>query len=795
MQTLPLTIWGLTPTEGTPGQAAKVEAGFEGILAETLPQSDLKTAEILGEDGLEAGSIGPIAHDQELDQAADSQTSSDLIALVMSLGQPTASSAQNETQIAAAEFAVISAASAIPSSDQNAPELASAAGAAGPDLLAKKQIRTPSPEIASLAPTREAATKESIETPAAAPLQVESGTSAAGHAWQSGQTVAPIFSTPSQPQPEPDQPSSVWSVDAAKAAIHGQSKALESGKVDSGAVRNPIADVQDTYEVIETPIPAEAGATKAPTAAPASSTAAFTQEPSIGDASALEPAESTVEKPVQRSAQPEAPPKAESTVQPNLQPDVQRKVQLKANPVEAASEETASPSEAQTQTRTAASPAPAEASSVSSGDEAPTAHAVEQTPQTPEAEKAPQAKSKIDVPSFVHQTDPVSQMLTDRWVAWVKQNYQGADAPKISAQTSFALPASLNTAFNVTIQDGQVHLDLPKPTVEAIEPALQAAAADAVKTITALMAGSGEEEVQVETGAPIQIDPAAVTANPLAKKVLAGSAKAEKAPEAGSADEEAEAAPESNSTSDQIIDEPVITRTAAPAKEAVNPVIRQSLVNDSEDVAGSSSGAGSTSKVWTSERKTNEVELPKKDSAESLTPIQTSQAVGPIKSPAPALTPEKQEQAVIQTREALQNLVAQGRNQVTTIRLNPDDLGSLTVTIKKTGRKVEAEISASMESVRQALTNQKHELAQAVESKGALLTQLVVKSEASADASPNGQFAQNSQAGDGQAQKESQQEAARFSRLTASQSTTSTEAPASTQTGRARRTSRFDLTA
>lgn len=159
------------------------------------------------------------------------------------------------------------------------------------------------------------------------------------------------------------------------------------------------------------------------------------------------------------------------------------------------------------------------------------------------------------------------------------------------------------------------------------------------------------------------------------------------------------------------------------------------------------------------------------------------------------LTLTEEKAVVKQASKTLQDMIEAHQAKTMTIRMNPEELGSLTIKVRQFGRRVEAEVSASLDSVRQALANQKQELAAAVENRGAQLTNLVIKSEStSTDSQTNNSFSQNGNSGDGRTHQEAQQEANRFARLTAANAPVSETQPEGPQvhTGR---TSRFDLTA
>jgi flagellar hook-length control protein FliK len=70
---------------------------------------------------------------------------------------------------------------------------------------------------------------------------------------------------------------------------------------------------------------------------------------------------------------------------------------------------------------------------------------------------------------------------------------------------------------------------------------------------------------------------------------------------------------------------------------------------------------------------------------------------------------------------------------VMTVRLMPEDLGAITVQIKTMGNKSEAEITATNERVVQALEANRPQLVQVIEAKGAGLSEMSLRHDASAN--------------------------------------------------------------
>lgn len=156
---------------------------------------------------------------------------------------------------------------------------------------------------------------------------------------------------------------------------------------------------------------------------------------------------------------------------------------------------------------------------------------------------------------------------------------------------------------------------------------------------------------------------------------------------------------------------------------------------------------------------------------------------------------EEEKAVVKQASKTLQDMIEANRPKTMTIRLNPDDLGSLTIKVRQFGRRVEAEVSASLDSVRHALNSQKQELAAAVENRGAQLTNFVIKSEpVVTDSHTNSSLGQQANSGDGRSHQESQLEADRLARLAASHTASSENQSVRVPT-RISRTTQFDLRA
>lgn len=798
MQTLPLAIWGLRPAEGTSEQPLQAEAGFAGVLEQALPTDGTDAVSILGEERLEAGSNGPTALDQELDQAEASEEASDLMSLVMSFvqpgpspSQPTSAPIEFAAVVFPAEKTAVKTEGKLPAASPSS-QVTSASAAFN---LSQAGEALPITESSATQASVSTALPEAPASPEPASLFSEAAPSLLSKKTVKKQEASPRTQTALQ---EPTGAQTPSKADAEEAESESTSSpepgiSLESERpveVRSSKKQAVQADQKSiTVEETQTPVQSEGlGSTEAkPYAVPVSVSASTkVEEAAPRQANVVAETSSLVAGPQQPRLQ------AEHSVQDSA---TALEVKGAAQPLR--------------------KDAPTRAEAASAEKDTAEGHNVEAAAKPLSAQssesRSSAVRSRVNVPSFAHQSDPVSQMLTERWVAWVKQIFSGPDAPKTPLPQAAMLPASPNQAFNVTIQDGQVHMELPKPVTEVF---LSPAAVTVIKTTGAILAAPTEEQVQ-EDASPNQIAAStpsshhqfqAAAAKVLRQPVVQQEAEAEEslypessdAPEAPllspqekSAANEASAKPPmdresqsgerlqpsaSNLTAGQVKPEPAVVKAVVTLNEATHKQTESSIPEPRE-------AATEPIAVKSSE-----------SSAEPASPVQTPHSVQ-VKTADRPLTSEKAEAAVSQAREALASQVQHPRGQQTTIRLNPDDLGSLTITVRQRGRKVEADISASLETVRQVLESQKQELVQAVESKGSQLSHLTIKSEASAESSQNGQMNQQGQQRDGQAQREAHQEAARFSRLTASHETISHPVSVSTQPSRARQSARFDLTA
>jgi hypothetical protein len=83
--------------------------------------------------------------------------------------------------------------------------------------------------------------------------------------------------------------------------------------------------------------------------------------------------------------------------------------------------------------------------------------------------------------------------------------------------------------------------------------------------------------------------------------------------------------------------------------------------------------------------------------------------------------------------EQIEEMVATRGNGRVTVRLSPEDLGSLTIAVSSLGESVETKITASNEQVRHALHTHRADLIQTIESRGLTMNSFTVGHEANAD--------------------------------------------------------------
>ena len=121
--------------------------------------------------------------------------------------------------------------------------------------------------------------------------------------------------------------------------------------------------------------------------------------------------------------------------------------------------------------------------------------------------------------------------------------------------------------------------------------------------------------------------------------------------------------------------------------------------------------------------------------------------------------------------DRMESMVLAKKNGAVTIKLNPIDMGSVTLTIKSFGSKIDADIKASNDEVRTALTVHRTDLLNTIESRGLTMNSFTVGQEA------------NQQPGNGQNNQSNHAEAQRAAQLQSGLSTASNAvavAPAAT---------------
>ncbi len=109
------------------------------------------------------------------------------------------------------------------------------------------------------------------------------------------------------------------------------------------------------------------------------------------------------------------------------------------------------------------------------------------------------------------------------------------------------------------------------------------------------------------------------------------------------------------------------------------------------------------------------------------------------------ITTEQYHEAKAKVIEQIEEIAATRGNGRVTIRLNPDDLGTITLAVRSFGDNVEAKITASNDNVRQSLHTHRADLVQSVESRGLNMNSFTVGSETHADAQQHGSGKQQGQ--------------------------------------------------
>ncbi len=121
----------------------------------------------------------------------------------------------------------------------------------------------------------------------------------------------------------------------------------------------------------------------------------------------------------------------------------------------------------------------------------------------------------------------------------------------------------------------------------------------------------------------------------------------------------------------------------------------------------------------------------------SAPPTEAPKARSTTETPAPttqALARETANAVVRQVADRIETMVVARQSGNVTVRLEPADLGTITMTVKSMGQRIDAEVSASEDSVRAALAANRQDLVQSIESRGLTLNSFSVGAETNADA-------------------------------------------------------------
>lgn len=103
----------------------------------------------------------------------------------------------------------------------------------------------------------------------------------------------------------------------------------------------------------------------------------------------------------------------------------------------------------------------------------------------------------------------------------------------------------------------------------------------------------------------------------------------------------------------------------------------------------------------------------------------------PIVSPRVDLLKPVADKVLDQVSNRIESMAMNRRSGTVTIKLNPNELGSITLTVKSLGNKIDAEVQASHEDVRNVLLINKQALVQSVEGRGMNLSSFNVGAEQS----------------------------------------------------------------
>jgi flagellar hook-length control protein FliK len=141
------------------------------------------------------------------------------------------------------------------------------------------------------------------------------------------------------------------------------------------------------------------------------------------------------------------------------------------------------------------------------------------------------------------------------------------------------------------------------------------------------------------------------------------------------------------------------------------------------------------------------IEIPILDETlEAPLPVSTKEAAATVRTPEKTSGTDRPE-PLQRAAEEISDVLALRLPGRVTIRLNPEELGSLTIVVKHSAGQVSAEISATNDAVRAQLSSHRHELAASLEQRGHQLSSFQVTAEppASSLSDKGQQFSQHSQ--------------------------------------------------
>ena len=122
--------------------------------------------------------------------------------------------------------------------------------------------------------------------------------------------------------------------------------------------------------------------------------------------------------------------------------------------------------------------------------------------------------------------------------------------------------------------------------------------------------------------------------------------------------------------------------------------------------------------------------------SDAIAVVKETDVARDVKSAANEMKPDAKATEAVKAKviEQVQEMAALRGNGRVTIRLNPEDLGTITLAVRSFGENIEVKATASNEGVRHVLHSQRTDLVQSVESRGLSLSSFTVGSEQHADA-------------------------------------------------------------